>query len=107
MEELIQLFTKTYGVIGLLLIAPFIAVKMLWTRIQELQKDLQAALQAVNDAHGKRVEDAKAISERLLEMVKEHSELSKETNIALDRIGDMLTAYTHGSSRRGRVPAPE
>jgi hypothetical protein len=91
MEEIFKLIVRSYGIIGLVLLSPFVAVFFLWKHNQKLQDKHEAALDKVNDTHLKRVDDAKQISEKLMGMVQEHAELTKETNVALDRVGDALT----------------
>lgn len=91
MEELAQLILKTYGIAGLLLLTPLIAVKLIWDHSKEQGRQLQAANERVNETHAKRVDDAKQIADRLMGMVQEHAELSKETNMALERVGDLLS----------------
>jgi hypothetical protein len=91
MEELVQLVFKSYGIVGLLLVAPLVALKFMWAHAKDLQVQLQAANDRVNDVHGQRVKDAQQVAEKLIVMVQEHAELSKETNMALDRVGDMLS----------------
>jgi hypothetical protein len=90
-EELVQLVFKTYGIVGLLLIAPLVALKFMWNHTRDLQVQLQAASDRVNGVHDQRVKDAKEIAEKLMDMIQEHAALSKETNMALDRVGDMLS----------------
>jgi len=85
MDELIQLVFKSYGIVGVIIFTPVIAVVFLWRHTQTLQERLQTA----ND---KRIEDSQRISDKLMGMASEHAVLAKETNMALDRIGDMMTA---------------
>jgi hypothetical protein len=100
MEELFNLIAKTYGIAGVLLLTPLFATLALWRQNQKLLVDFQAALERVNETHLKRAEDAKAVSDRLLVMVKEHAELSTETNLALDRVGDTLTIVQSNMKRQ-------
>lgn len=106
MDDFIQLITKTYGLAGVLMFAPIIAVIYLWKHSQTLQDKLQLANDKVNEVHQKRVEDSKQVADKLMEMVQEHAELSKETNIALERINDTFTVLQMGGSlkRRGVPP---
>jgi hypothetical protein len=110
-EELVQLVTKTYGLIGLILLSPLIAMIYLWKHTQKLQDDLKVANQSVveaerrvNEATIKRVEDAKSIVEKLMEVSAEHASLSKETNLALDRVGDTLSIIQNGGFQNSRPP---
>lgn len=98
MDELIQLVFKSYGIVGVIIFTPVIAVVFLWRHNQTLQERLQTA----ND---KRIDDSQKISDKLMAMASEHAALAKETNIALDRIGDMMTTVqtqqTVDMARRG------
>ena len=113
MEDLIQLVFKTYGLVGILLFAPLIGVVYLWRDNKALNRMLlnnsksQASELAamsknhyadITMAHDKtsaaqllRVQDAQNIMTKLMELVSEQSSLNKETNIALDNIGDVLS----------------
>jgi hypothetical protein len=94
-EELTHLIIKSYGLAGAILLLPMLALYIVWKRAETatelLRAQLQAANDRVNEVHSKRVEDAKAIAEKLMTMVQENASLSKETNLALDRVGDMLS----------------
>jgi hypothetical protein len=103
MEEFIHLITKTYGIAGLLLLSPAIAVVFLWRQSQTLQDKIMLAQDRVNDVHQKRVDDAKAISEKLMTVVQEHAELSKETNIALERINDTFTVLQMSGNLKKKI----
>lgn len=103
MEEFIQLISKTYGIAGLLLLSPTIAVIYLWRHLQKMEDRYQAALDRVNDVHQKRVDDAKSVSETLIKIVQEHAELSKEINIALERINDTFTILQMGGDLKKKL----
>ena len=83
MDELIQLIAKTYGLIGLFMIAPFIAVVYLWKDNNALRKELIEIQQ-------KRVEDNQHVAESVLSVVKEQSSINNDTNRLLDRISQTL-----------------
>jgi predicted sugar kinase len=104
MDDLIQLVTKTYGLVGVILLAPFVLMKFLWSDNKSLRKQLADANERVVATQEKRIEDAKAISQKLIEMSSEHAGLTKETNIALDRVGDTLTVMASAGFYR-RPPA--
>lgn len=101
MDELIQLVVKSYGIIGLLLLSPFVAVWVLWRQNLSLHKEANeaevrhgAALAEANtkiiDAQKQRVDDAKQITDRMVMMIGEQSGLNKETNLALERLSDLM-----------------
>lgn len=92
MEDIIQLVTKTYGIAGLIMLSPFAAVVFLW-RYSIAQA---AELAKVNE---QRIADAKAISEKLLMMVKEQSTLNQQTNSALERVGDVMALLSSNQLR--------
>ncbi len=91
MEELILLMQKTYGLAGLLIIAPFVALYFLFRQNLRLHHDISVANEKTNEVQKQRVQDAQSVNEKLMEIIKEQSALNTETNIALDRIGDALS----------------
>jgi hypothetical protein len=113
MDEIIHAIVKSYGIIGLLILSPFIATVYLWRDNLRLNRDLQTLAQKYTDsidamgqrvvaAQEKRVEDSKSISVQLMTMVGEHAAQAKEQTLALDRVGDMvsmLNAQINGSRR--------
>ena len=104
MDEIIGLITKSYGLVGLLVISPVVALKFLWADNQKLRADLQAANDKVAAIAEKRVDDVKAIAEKLMSMATEQSQLSQETNTALERVGDALTVVANSGSSRVVIP---
>ena len=98
MEHVIELVLKSYGVLGLILLSPMVAMKFLWDHNKNLQERLQAANDKVVEISNKRTEDAKAIAEKLMEMSGEHAGLTTETNNALDRVRETLKVLA--SSRK-------
>jgi hypothetical protein len=103
MEEIIQLITKTYGLVGFLILAPFAGMMVVWNENKRLTLALHDSERRGSDkqsemndkivkAQEQRVADAQQISSKLVEIVSEQSALNRETNIALDRIGDMLSS---------------
>lgn len=84
MTELFELIAKTYGLIGLLLFSPFVAVVYLFRDNRSLRKDLMSIQEM-------RIKDAQAVSEKLMEMASENSSISKETNIVLGRITETMS----------------
>lgn len=100
MNEIVELVVKSYGVIGIILLSPMVALKFLWDHNKKLIDQIQAANDKQAEVSNKRVEDAKAIAEKLMELSSEHAGLSKETNIALERIGDTLTVLANQNGGR-------
>jgi len=112
MEEIIQLVVKSYGVIGLVMLSPFVGVWFLWKQNQKLHDQIAALTQASSErlvaagekvvaAQQQRVVDAQAIMERLVTMVTEQSGLNKETNLALERVSDLMSMMSSGPKRLG------
>ena len=83
MEELLLLIQKTYGLIGIFLLMPVLGLVAVWRQNIKLQKD-------VAEAQKLRVKDAQDINAKLIDIVKEQTGLSTETNLALERIGDAM-----------------
>lgn len=94
MEEIFLLFYKTYGLIGLVILAPFIACIYLWRENKAIHKETARQVQLANDrvssALQQRVVDAQAITNKLVEIVSEQAAVNKETNLALDRLETKL-----------------
>ena len=92
-EDLVTLILKTYGIAGVLILAPFVACFLLWRGNTVLQAQVvaQAALVAAaekergNDQN-KRVTDTERMMEKLLLVVREQTALGVETNSMLERL---------------------
>lgn len=104
MSELLQAIEKSYGILGLLIVAPFVAVYYQWNELKRLQSDRLAdnkqftsIIVDMNDkairAHELRVTDLQAINSTLIGLVRESSASAKETNLSLERVGDLLTQH--------------
>lgn len=102
MEEFVNLIVKTYGLFGLILVAPVVAMVWLWRDNVRLNNEMRKMAESYADrvdalgqrvvaAQEKRVDDSHQIAEQLVEMIGEHTGAQKETNLALDRIGDMVS----------------
>ncbi len=87
MDDLLALIVKTYGLAGLIMLSPFVAVFFLAKHIINQTKEIAR----INE---QRVADAKAISDKLMTIVSEQSGLNKETNMALERVGDMMSVLS-------------
>jgi len=92
-EDLLALIVKTYGIAGLLIVAPLIACVFLWRGNNSLQAQVvaQAALVAAaekarGDDQSKRVADTERMAEKLLAVVKEQTALGVESNGLLERL---------------------
>lgn len=105
MEELLLLIQKTYGLIGVFLIAPVIALIVVWRQNSRLQNDVVKTTKELTGQIGKaqdqRVKDAQDINVKLIELVKEQTSLNTETNLALERLGDALNEIQNQRLRGG------
>lgn len=90
MEEILLLVQKTYGLVGVFLVAPVLALVVVWRQNLLLQRETLKAKNEVVEAQKQRVKDAQDISSRLIDLVQEQTGLNTETNLALERIGDAL-----------------
>jgi hypothetical protein len=90
MEELIKAFEQTYGLIGLLMAAPALALFYVWKDNRRLEKELQKAGERTVEAYKLRVEDAQKVTDKLTVLMSEQSSLNKETNLVLERISELM-----------------
>lgn len=104
MDKLYQLIMDTYGIAGIITLSPLIGVVMLAREVRRLTDELVKTTttwsEKVSAAQQARIDDSKAISDRLMQVVTEQAALNKETNIALDRIGDAM------SEQAAQLPPP-
>ena len=102
MTELLELITKTYGLIGVFLVLPLISSIVLWRDNKSLRdenkkgneeaaKHIQECNNLVVDSQKQRVLDAQAISAKLLEMMAEQASIMKENILSMDRVNNTLT----------------
>jgi len=93
-EEVFMLVYKTYGLVGVILVAPAVACIFLWRENKNLTNSHIRQLQVANDkvaaAINQRVVDAQAITNKLVEIVSEQAAVNKETNLALAQLVDKL-----------------
>jgi hypothetical protein len=102
MEEFFSAVIKSYGLVGVIFLLPTAALFFLAREYLRLQKRFQDAQKEhalfidelgkrVAAAQEKRVDDSHSVTTKLVEMIGEQSAASEKTNLALDRIGDMVT----------------
>lgn len=102
MDELLHAVIKSYGVIGLFMVSPIVAAVYLWRDNVRLNNDMKKMAQDFTEKidemgkrvvviQDKRVEDSHNITSQLVEMIASHTASAKETVIALDRVGDMVS----------------
>jgi hypothetical protein len=127
MEELVQAIFKSYGLIGLFMISPVVATVYLWIDNKRLNNKIQDQAekfasqidsmgQRVVATQDKRIDDSAKITSQLVQMVTESVGSAKDTAVALDRVGDMvsmvggqlnaLTAQVNGHTTASPVPTP-
>ena len=94
MEELLQLIAKTYGMVGILILAPLVALVYVWRQNLKLHEEVVTATQQATKATEQRVTDAQQITTKIIALVEEQAGLNKETNIALDQVRELLMNIT-------------
>lgn len=94
MDEVIQLIGKSYGIIGLIILSPFIGIVYLWGHMKsqaKAQDEDYRKLEEKHEAlHEKRNNDAKVMSEKVIEMASEQATLLTQTNASMDQIQELL-----------------
>jgi hypothetical protein len=95
MDELIKSVLQSYGLVGVILAAPLVGLVYVW-------KDNKALQEQVVEAQKQRVADAQQVADKLITMIQEQAGLAKETNIALDRLGNMLSSMLAIAQQAGR-----
>lgn len=105
MDDLIALIVKSYGLVGLFMLSPIVASIYLWKDNVRLNNDMRAIAaanaklvdeigQRVVAAQEKRVADSQNLTDKLVELISDHTGAQQETNAALDRIGDMVSGLS-------------
>jgi hypothetical protein len=92
MGEVIELVYKSYGIIGLVMLSPLAGLVYLWRDYKAISKahfeTIKSLMRNIHDLQEKRVQDAQAIGGKLMELMSEQAAMNKETNMALERIGE-------------------
>ena len=102
MEDLIQAVVKSYGLVGVFMVSPVVSTVYLWienrrlnTKMQDMAEKFTTQIdsmgQRVVAAQDKRIEDSARITTQLVQMVTESVGSAKDTAVALDRVGDMVS----------------
>ncbi len=93
MEDLFQLVLKSYGIVGILLLLPVAACVVLWKQNLVLHAEVVAQSAIALDAQRQRstdqsarVKDNERMTERLMDIIKEQTELNTEINGVLSRV---------------------
>ena len=112
MTEIVDLIFKTYGLIGLLLVAPVGSTIWLWLHIVKTRdeagkqsaehtkqlltvteshtKELKIVYSLLAEVQDKRVADAQGVVTKLITTITEQTAMNTETNLALERMGDFI-----------------
>lgn len=113
MTDLVDLISKTYGLVGLLILAPFASTVYLWLYIVRTREamlsqsmefirhmsqlnqlridDMTKSNSQLSSVQEKRVSDAQEVVNKLITTVSEQTAMNAETNLALERVGDFLS----------------
>ena len=109
MEELFSLVAKTYGLVGLLIFAPFVATGFLWRANNALQAGAAAAQasrvedqKARVEDQNKRVEDMAGMMQKLLEVVRDQTQQGVEMNGVLERLSVSVDKLERHALTNGR-----
>ena len=87
MEDLLQLVLKSYGIVGVMLLLPVAACVVLWKQNLALHAEVVSQSNVALDAQKQRSADQERMTEKLLEVIKEQTELNTEINGVLSRVG--------------------
>lgn len=87
MEDLLQLVLKSYGIVGVMLLLPVAACVVLWRQNLALHAEVVSQSNVALDAQKQRSADQERMTEKLLEVIKEQTELNTEINGVLSRVG--------------------
>ena len=87
MEDLLQLVLKSYGLVGVMLLLPVAACVVLWRQNLALHAEVVSQSNVALDAQKQRSADQERMTEKLLEVIKEQTELNTEINGVLSRVG--------------------
>ena len=95
MEELITLIYKSYGLVGILVIAPIVDCIYIWRENKSLHystaRQIALSHERVASALQERVMDAQSITNKLVEIVAEQAAVNRETSLILDRLETKLS----------------
>lgn len=98
MNELVDAIFKSYGLVGLILFLPLIALVVMWRaqlkQLSDHRKELETKDSIILDVQKQRVADAQAVTEKMVELVSEQSTLNKETNMVLTQMNNTLQRLT-------------
>jgi hypothetical protein len=87
LEDLLQLVLKSYGIVGVMLLLPVAACVVLWKQNLALHAEVVSQSNVALDAQKQRSADQERMTEKLLEVIKEQTELNTEINGVLSRVG--------------------
>lgn len=119
MDKIIQLTLETYGISGMVMLSPLLAVVYLWrenqsltqkhsdelaklnaSRVSDSQKCVSCPnVAALNEIQNQRVKDAQQIGNKLIQVMSEQSALNQQTNSALEQLGNVLSLQSAASQK--------
>ncbi len=85
-----MLIQKTYGMAGILVLSPLLFAFLTFKENGKLHKCVLEAAREVSEAQKQRVEDAKGVSSKLVELVASQTTTNREIAITLGRIEAVL-----------------
>ena len=103
MEDLLQLVLKSYGLVGVMLLLPVAACVVLWRQNLALHAEVVSQSNVALDAQKQRSLDQERMTEKLLDVIKEQTELNTEINGVLSRVGTTVEKLERNAliSKRG------
>jgi hypothetical protein len=109
LEDLLQLVLKSYGIVGVMLLLPVAACVVLWKQNIVLHNEVVAqssiALEAQKQRstdQSARVKDNERMTERLMDIIKEQTELNTEINNVLSRVVETVAQLERQALVNGR-----
>lgn len=91
MDDLWMLIQKTYGLAGILILSPLVLAFLTFKENAKLHKNVLEAAKDVSEAQKQRVEDAKGVTSKLVELVASQTTTNREIATTLGRIEAVLT----------------
>lgn len=93
MDRIVEVIIQSYGLLGILILAPLFVCVWLGRTYVRREKMYAIELKTVHEA---RVADAQKVVDKLMELAAEQSSLNKETNLLLTNINAVLERIARG-----------
>lgn len=98
MDHLLDLVVRTYGIVGIIILAPYFACGFMWREIRaqavKIEDKNKELLDKLTDLQNKRLDDAKHLATKMADVSQAQSLSSSETNMTLQRISDIISELT-------------